>query len=101
MRCPPECLRWQEGLQNQKQTRGIHNPDPGQEIKELIPRELWDYTDVFEERPLGQLPPSHPWDHVIDLKADFNPKKGRLIPLLQEELNKIDHFIEDNLAKEF
>src|SRR5437660_10105426 len=38
---------------------------------------------------------------MIELRSDFVPKKGRLIPLSQEEQKEINTFIDENLAKGF
>ena len=40
-----------------------------------------------------------PWDHGIDLKQDFQPKKGQLIPLLVDEQKEVEAFLDDQLAK--
>ena len=40
-----------------------------------------------------------PWDHGIDLKEDFLPKKGRLIPLSVDEQKEVESFLDDQLAK--
>ncbi|KIM57570.1 hypothetical protein SCLCIDRAFT_69764, partial [Scleroderma citrinum Foug A] len=45
--------------------------------------EYWDYLDVFSKSKSEHMPLRKPWDHGIDLKEDFPPKKGRLIPLSQ------------------
>ena len=38
-----------------------------------------------------------PWDHAIELKDTFKPKKSRLIPLLHEEQEEVSAFIDDQL----
>ena len=40
-----------------------------------------------------------PWDHGIDLKEDFPPKKGRLIPLSVDEQKEVEAFLDDQLSK--
>ena len=39
------------------------------------------------------------WDHGIDLKEDFPPKKGQLIPLLVDEQKEVEAFLDDQLSK--
>ena len=41
------------------------------------------------------------WDHGIDLKEDFSPKKGRLILLSVDEQKEVESFLDDQLAKEY
>ena len=40
-----------------------------------------------------------PWDHAIDLKDTFKPKKGRIIPLLPQEQEEVTVFLDDQLKK--
>ena len=46
-----------------------------------------------------RMPVCKPWDHGIDLKQDFQPKKGRLIPLSVNEQKEVEAFLDDQLAK--
>ena len=41
------------------------------------------------------------WDHTIDLKEIFKPKKKRIYPLSKNEREEIQNFIEDQLRKEY
>ena len=45
------------------------------------------------------MPIRKPWDHAIDLKEMFKPKKGWLIPLSPEEQKEVSDFIDDQLSK--
>ena len=40
-----------------------------------------------------------PWDHAIELKDIFKPKKGRLILLSHKEQEEVSVFIDDQLQK--
>ena len=40
-----------------------------------------------------------PWDHGIDLKEDFPPKEGRLIPLSVDEQKEVEAFLDYQLSK--
>ena len=74
---------------------------PMDEVWETLPVELKDYVNVFIKRPVGQLPIRKPWDHMVDLKEGFKPQRGWIILLLQEDIQKIKEFIEENLKKGF
>ena len=39
------------------------------------------------------------WDHAIDLKKMFKPKKGRIYPLSRNKREEVQNFIEDQLRK--
>ena len=45
------------------------------------------------------MPIRKPWDHAIDLKDTFKPKKGRIIPLSPQEQEEVTMFLDDQLKK--
>ena len=47
------------------------------------------------------MPVHKPWDHQIDLKTDFQPKKDQLIPLFIDEQQEIEVFLDDQLTKRY
>ena len=48
----------------------VHTPE------ELIPPCYHSYLDIFSEKATSRFPLQKPWDHAIDLKDTFKPKKG-------------------------
>src|SRR5438309_8518929 len=68
-------------------------------IKESVPEEFWEYANIFSEVASTCMPLHKPWDHGINLKLDFIPKKGCIIPMSDEELKEIFTFVKDQLAK--
>ena len=67
--------------------------------EELVPSCYHSYLDIFSEKAASRFPLWKPWDHAIDLKDSFKPKKGRLIPLSPEEQKEVSEFIDEQLAK--
>ena len=47
------------------------------------------------------MPLQKPWDHAIDLKDTFKPKKGHIIPLSPVEQEEVTVFLDDQLKKEY
>ena len=45
------------------------------------------------------MPLQKPWDHAIDLKDTFKPKKGHIIPLSPAEQEEVMAFLDDQLKK--
>jgi len=41
------------------------------------------------------------WDHAIDVKEGFVPRKGKVYSLLREERGKVQEFIKEQLRKEY
>ena len=39
------------------------------------------------------------WDHTIDLKEMFKPRKGKIYPLSKNEREEVQNFVEDQLRK--
>ena len=67
--------------------------------EELVPKEYHQYLKVFSKEESERMPIRKPWDHVIELKEMFKPKKGRLIPLSHEKQEEVSTFIDDQLKK--
>ena len=70
-----------------------------EEAQKRVPCEYWKYLNVFSKTKSERMPVRKPWDHGIDLKQDFQPKKGRLIPLSVDEQKEVEAFLDDQLAK--
>jgi len=45
------------------------------------------------------MPVRKAWDHAIELKEGFVPKKGKVYSLLREEREEVQAFVEDQLRK--
>jgi len=54
---------------------------------------------VFEKRESKRMPVQKAWDHAIELKEGFVPKKGTAYSLSREESEKVQVFVEDQLRK--
>ena len=89
---------WIQVLKNHK-SKGDVDESTLKEAQKLVPREYWDYLDVFSKTKSERMPLRKPWDHGIDLKEDFPPKKGRLIPLSVDEQKEVEAFLDDQLSK--
>jgi len=40
---------------------------------------------VFEKKQSERIPTKKIWDHVIEIKEEFVPRKGKVYPLSREE----------------
>jgi len=54
---------------------------------------------VFEKVELERMPTRKVWDHAIDLKETFKPKKERIYPLSRNEREEVQSFVNDQLRK--
>ncbi|KAL2004477.1 hypothetical protein VTN00DRAFT_3479 [Thermoascus crustaceus] len=66
---------------------------------EAVPKEYWDFQDVFKERGKGQLPEHQPWDHEIPLKPGAQPAFKPIYPLSEKAHQALREYIEKNLER--
>ena len=70
--------------------------EPG--LKDLVPAEYRDFSDVFSKTSFDELPPRKPWDHAIELKPGSEPKFCKIYPMNLDEQAQLDDFLAENLA---
>jgi len=66
---------------------------------EIVPRWFHKYLKVFEKKDSEGMPMRKAWDHAIDLREGFVPKKGKIYPLLRVEREEVQEFVKDQLRK--
>ena len=70
-------------------------------VEEMVPRQFHKYLKVFEKKESKRIPTKKVWDHVIDLREGFIPKKGKIYPLSRVEREEVQEFMKDQLRKEY
>jgi len=65
----------------------------------MLPPEYSAYKKVFEKKASERFPESRSWDHQIELREDFKPKRGKIYPLSPKQQNALDEWIEEYLKK--
>jgi hypothetical protein len=68
-------------------------------VEKLIPEDLHDFLDVFDDNKANQFPKSNVWDHKIDMKEGFEPKFFKNYNLTPEEQKELDKFLDEILKK--
>ena len=68
-------------------------------IEEMVPKQFHKYLKVFEKKELERMLIRKAWDHAIDLREGFVPKKGKIYPLLRVEREEVQEFVKDQLRK--
>ncbi|KAL2013107.1 hypothetical protein VTN00DRAFT_632 [Thermoascus crustaceus] len=66
---------------------------------EAVPKEYWDFEEVFKERGRGQLPEHQPWDHEIPLKPGTQPAFKPIYPLSEKAHEALREYVEKNLEQ--
>jgi len=54
---------------------------------------------VFEKKDSERIPTRKAWDHAIDLREGFVPKKGKIYLLSRVERKEVQEFVKDQLKK--
>jgi len=69
------------------------------EAKKLVLEQLHRWIKVFSKKQLERMPTQKIWDHAIDMKEGFVPRKGKVYPLSREEREEMREFIQEQLRK--
>ena len=69
--------------------------------EEMVPRQFHKYLKVFKKKDSERMPIRKTWDHAIDLREGFVPKKGKIYPLSRVEREEVREFVKDQLRKEY
>jgi len=97
-RCPPICGRRKQGVEEKKVRKTEKNKDE-EVLKRLVPQKFWKWKKVFGKRELERMLARKVWDHAIELKEGFTPRKGKVYSLSREEREEVQTFVEDQLRK--
>jgi len=92
--CPPICgRRKQEG--KEKKVRKTEKDKDEEALRKLVSRRFWKWKRVFGKRELERISVQKVWDHAIELKEGFMPKKRKVYSLSGEEREEVQAFVED------
>ena len=69
------------------------------EAKKLVPEKFHEWIKVLGKKQLERMPTRKLWDHVIDVKEGFMPRKGKVYPLSREEREEVREFVKEQLRK--
>jgi len=84
---------------------GKDNLDMGQEVKveksveDMVPTRFHKYLSVFKKKESECLSLCKRWDHEIETKSGFQPKKSKVYALSPKEQEEVDNFINEQLRK--
>jgi len=64
-----------------------------------VPEKFHEWIKVFGKKQSERMLTRKVWDHAIDVKEGFVPRKGKVYPLLREEREEVREFIREQLRK--
>ena len=70
-------------------------------IEEMVLQRFLRWRKVFGKVELERMLTRKIWDHAIDLKEIFKPRKGRIYPLSRNKREEVQNFVEDQLRKRY
>jgi len=70
-----------------------------EEAKKLVPEKFHRWIKVFGKKQSERMPTRKLWDHAIDVKKGFVPRKGKVYPLSREEREEVREFVKEQLRK--
>ena len=65
-----------EDWEREKEVKADHR-----KIEKIVPKKFLKWRKVFGKMKSERISTRKVWDHAIDLKETFKPKKGRIYPL--------------------
>jgi len=89
-RCPPICGRGKQE-EDRKETRRIEEDEDEETLRKLVPRKFWKWKRVFGKRESERMPVRKTWDHAIELKEGFTPKKRRYTHYQEKKERRYRH----------
>jgi len=69
------------------------------EAKKLVLERFHRWIKVFGKKQSERMPTRKLWDHVIEVKEGFMPRKGKVYPLSREEREEVREFVKEQLRK--
>ena len=70
-----------------------------EEEKKLMPENFHRWIKVFGKKQLERMPTRKLWDHAIDVKERFMPRKEKVYSLSREEREEVREFVKEQLWK--
>jgi len=67
------------------------------EAKKLVLEKFHKWIKVFGKKQSERMLMRKVWDHAIDMKEGFIPKKGKIYPLSREEREEVREFVKEQL----
>ena len=71
------------------------------EAKKMVPKKFHQWIKVFRKKQSERMLMRKVWDHAIEVKKGFVPRKGKIYLLSREEREEVREFIKEQLRKEY
>jgi len=65
------------------------------EAKKMVPKKFHPWIKIFGKKQSERMPTRKVWDHVIEVKERFVPRKRKVYLLSREEKEEVCEFIKE------
>jgi len=69
------------------------------EAKKLVPEKFHKWIKLFGKKQSERMPTRKVWNHTIDIKEGFVPRKEKVYSLSREEREGVREFVKEQLRK--
>ena len=69
------------------------------EVKKIVPKKFHPWIKVFGKKQSERMPMRKVWNHTIEVKEGFVPRKGKVYLLSRKEREEVRKFIKEQLQK--
>ena len=70
-----------------------------EKVRKIVPQKFHRQLKVFKKAESERMPVRKPWDHAINLREDFMPRKERMYLMSKGEKEEVRESIEEQLRK--
>jgi len=81
--------------EKRKEVKKVERDENKETLKKLVSKRFWRWGKVFGKKKSERIPVQKTWDHTIELKEGFTPKKRKIYLLSREEREDVQAFVED------
>jgi len=85
--------------EKKKEVKKVEKDKDEKTLRKLVSKRFWKWKRVFGKKESERMLVQKTWDHAIELKEGFVPKKGKVYSLLRKEKEEVQAFVGNQLRK--
>ena len=70
--------------EKEKEVKKVEKDENEEMLKRLVPKKFWKWKRMFGKKESERMPVQKTWDHTIELKEGFMPKKEKGVLIVEE-----------------
>ncbi|KAF8226395.1 DNA/RNA polymerase, partial [Tricholoma matsutake] len=94
-----ECPRKYSVMMEELEDEDMPNGEVEKPVEEWVPKAYHEYLSVFQKKESEKMLVQMPWDHGIEMKPEFVPKKSKVYSLSPKEQEEVDVLLNEQLCK--